>query len=94
MKNGFDVGLVRLDRKAVAGGVSFDKDGVQLRYGDRLAMAGWGSTEKNVTASVLQSTEDLPVLSANSCQRSLNATLKKHMICIGSIGSDTCRGKS
>ena len=94
VKNGFDVGLVRLDRKAVSGGVSFDKDGVRLRYGDLLGMAGWGSTEKKVTASVLQSTEDLPVLSANSCEKSLNATLKGHMICIGSIGSDTCRGES
>ena len=90
---GYDIGLIRLDRKAPLHLPRIDKIGVSLQVGDYLTAAGWGSTDKKRTSNVLRVVDKLIYVGSQQCAPDLFTNLGAHTICAGSFGRDTCRGE-
>ena len=91
-ENGYDVGLVRLDRRAPFERPQIDRTGHRLRTGDPLTAAVWGSQEEDSTVSVAQSAARLPFVSLMTCEEKLETRLEDSVMCTGPVGIDSSRG--
>ena len=99
--NGFDIGLIKLNKRAKFKRPLIDEKGSVITFGKYLTAAGWGKTEKGGPSTVLRFADELIYVSRKRCQQFLrespkgdeDVTIKDHMICAGLHGMDTCQGK-
>ena len=92
--DGYDVGLLKLERESDVTLPALDTYGAPLGAGDLLMALGWGSTESQQTADTLQMAENLQYVLPARCRQELGDAYKEHMICAGLHTEDTCRGTS
>ena len=99
--NGFNIGLIKLNKRAKFKRPTIDEKGISLSYETFLTAAGWGKTEKGKPSTVLRFADELIYVSRKRCQQFFrespkgdeDVTIKDHMICAGLHGMDTCQGK-
>ena len=100
--DGFDVGLIKLDKKAKFKRPLIAEKSIGVARGTFLTATGWGITEKGKPSSVLRNADKLVYISRKECQRMLrespdgdkDITIKDHMICAGGLYEmDICQGK-
>ena len=99
--DGFDVGLIKLNKKAKFKRPLVAEKSIGVSRGIYLTAAGWGITEEGKPSSVLRYADKLIYLPRDDCQRVLrespdgdkDITIKDHMICAGLYEMDTCQGK-
>lgn len=93
-EKGYDVGLLKLDR--IVPNITFPAldvhDTASLGSGDVLTALGWGRTESQQTADILQMAENLHYVSPAQCKEILRKVYKDSVICAGLLNEDTCKG--
>jgi len=94
VNDGFDIGLLKLDRESNATLPAIDTHHTPLSSGDLLTALGWGSTDTQEIATVLQITENLLFILPVRCKEVLDSEFRSHMICAGMLNEDTCKGDS
>ena len=92
VNDGYDVGLLKLDRKSNAELPGIDTHETPLRVGLLFTSLGYGATDYQQIADTLQMAEDLYYLPPVRCKEELGDIFKEHMICSGLLNEDTCRG--
>ena len=90
--DGYDVGLLRLDRKPNAALPGIDTHRTPISSGEVLTALGCGKTESQQTADTLQMAQNLHYVSPVRCERTLGNIFKGHMMCAGLLNEDTCNG--
>ena len=91
--DGYDVGLLKLDRKSKTTVPGIDTHETPLSSGDLLTALGWGRTDSQDVADTLQMAESLSYLSPVRCEEEIGDIFEEHMICAGMLNEDTCRGR-
>ena len=93
MERGYDIGLLKLDRKANLTLPAIDSFGTPISSGELLTALGWGRTESQEIADTLQMAENLHYVLPVRCKEELGKVFKKNMICAGLLNEDTCKGE-
>ena len=91
VNDGYDVGLLKLDRESNVMLPGIDTHKTPLRAGILLTALGWGRTDSQRIADTLQIAENLYYLDPLRCNEELGDIYKDHMICSG-FNEDTCNG--
>jgi len=94
VEKGYDIGLLKLDRKTNITLPAIDSFGTPISSGELLTALGWGKTEEQEIADTLQMAENLHYVLPVRCKEELGDVFKNSMICAGLLNEDTCKGDS
>ena len=90
--HGFDVGLLRLDRKAPLPMPQIDK--MNSVWQDRvLSAASWRGMDASTSNGELRLTKNLTTLPMRTCEKEFHRDLKDHMICIHPAHAENSLGE-
>ena len=95
MGDGYDIAVLKLDRKAK--GLTLPRlgtSGVAITAGDDMAAIGWGMTESTDIAKTLRFADNLPINRQKYCKTPPNVTDSGSWICAGGRYEDTCKGNA
>ena len=91
--DGYDIAVIKLDRKANITLPGFDRQGGEFKNGQLFTAVGWGKLETGAFPDRLQMAENLAYLHPRYCEEKFDNEMKEHMICAGLMEQDTCEGK-
>ena len=94
VNDGFDVGLLKLDREPDSTIPAIDTHSTPLSSGDLLTVLGWGRTETQLTSDSLQMAENLQYMLPVLCEQELGDIFLEHMICAGLLNENACEGEN
>ena len=93
MHDGYDIAVIKLDRKANITLPGFDRQGGEFRDGQAFTSLGWGRTRTGSFPDRLQMSEDLIYLPPRRCREEFGYEMEKQMVCAGLINEDICQGE-
>ena len=92
MEDGYDIAVVKLNKKANLPLPSIDTQGDDYRAGTMFTALGWGLDETGKNPNSLKMAENLAYVKQHDCKEFLGDAVKKHSICAGDSKKNTCRG--
>ena len=94
MDDGYDIAVVKLNKKANLKLPSIDTQAGEFRSGKIFTALGWGRNKTGDFPTSLQMADSLVYVSNDQCKESLKDAVKTHSICAGfsEENENTCKG--
>ena len=92
MHDGYDIALIKLNKKANLTLPSIDIQGGEFRSGKLFTALGWGLNETGKNPNTLQMAANLVYVKRDNCEDFLGDAVKKFSICAGFSNENTCKG--
>ena len=94
VNGGYDIAVIKLDRKANITLPAFDRQGGEFRNGRLFTALGWGGTQTGAFPNRLKMAENLVYLPPLSCRERFGYKIDEQMVCAGLMNEDTCKGET